>query len=37
MTAPTHHDLAERDLLPDEHYVDSGCPRSLSGEFPAIG
>jgi hypothetical protein len=26
MTAPIHHDLAERDLLPDEHYVDSGYP-----------
>jgi hypothetical protein len=26
MTEPIHHDLAERDLLPDEHYVDSGYP-----------
>jgi transposase len=26
MTAPIHHDLAERDVLPDEHYVDSGYP-----------
>jgi hypothetical protein len=26
MTEPIHHDLAQRDLLPDEHYVDSGYP-----------
>jgi hypothetical protein len=26
MTEPIHHDLAERDLLPDEHYLDSGYP-----------
>ena len=26
MTEPIHHDLARRDLLPDEHYVDSGYP-----------
>jgi transposase len=26
MTEPIHHDLAQRGLLPDEHYVDSGYP-----------
>jgi transposase len=26
MTAPIHHDLARRGLLPGEHYVDSGYP-----------
>jgi hypothetical protein len=26
MTEPIHHDLARRDLLPTEHYVDSGYP-----------
>ena len=26
MTAPIHHAMAERGLLPDEHYLDSGYP-----------
>jgi hypothetical protein len=26
MTEPIHHDLAERGVLPDEHYLDSGYP-----------
>jgi len=26
MTEPIHHDLQRREVLPGEHYVDSGCP-----------